>query len=54
MQLAANCLAETRRMVNIRLWIITVRNRLVRETDPAKRRYLAEMLVALNNRQYGD
>lgn len=35
---------------NITLWMLAVRRRLAVETNPANRRFLAEILVELNNR----
>lgn len=39
-----------RQQAQVTLWMVAVRRRLADETDPAKRRFLAEMLVELNNR----
>lgn len=50
MTTADNVLGDMRRQINIGLWFKAVQRRLIEETDPAKRVYLAEMLLELNNR----
>lgn len=49
-QMADAVLGDMRKHVNLTLWMVAVRRRLVEETDPAKRQLLAEMLVEINNR----
>lgn len=49
-QMADAVLGDMRKHVNLTLWYGAVRRRLVDETDPDKRRFLAEMLVEINNR----
>lgn len=50
MTTADNVLKDIRRQVNVTLWFKAVQRRLIDETDPARRVYLAEMLLELNNR----
>lgn len=50
MTTADNVLGDMRRQINVGLWFKAVRRKLIEETDPAKRVFLAEMLVELNNR----
>lgn len=49
-KLADACLADVRQHVNLTLWMVTVRRALADETNPAKRRFLAEMVLEINRR----